>query len=160
MPDTAMHAADLLAELGQALGLPRLTLSAMGTATLVVDDDLAVNLEVDADAGTLWAYAALGEPPAQGREALYARLLQANLFGQGSGGGAVALDAGRNELLIHRGLALEHTDAQGLESALAELIAAARRVRAAWSEAPSGGQAAAPWPGADHPLPLAGLLRA
>lgn len=152
-----MHAADLLAELARSLGLAPLHLSAMDTATLVVDGDLALNFEVDIDGDRLWAYVALGEPPAMDRERLYARLLEANLFGHDSGGGTVALDSARNEVLVCRGFDLEHTDAQDLEPALADLIDAARRLRALWSTAPAP---AAALPGTTLPQHLAALMRA
>jgi hypothetical protein len=138
-----MHADDLLAELAHALQLPTLKLSAWGTASLVVDGELAIDLEHDADAARLVASIALGAPPAAEREALYAKLLAANLYGHGSGGGAVALDTTRGELLLHRAFALEGTDAAALESALAELVAAARELRGEWSAAPAPAAAAA-----------------
>lgn len=155
-----MHASDLLAEWGRSLGLPHLALSELGTAALVVDGELTLNLEHLVDADRLVAWVTLGLAPADGREACFARLLEANLFGQDSGGGAIGLDRGSDELLLSRTFVLDHTDALALESGLSELVDAARRHRAGLQAAP--GDAAATLAAGDAPfeLPFGALLRA
>lgn len=150
-----MNASDLLAELGRTLGLPDLALSGLGTASLVIDGDLTLNLEHEADAGLLVAYLSLGQAPADGRDDCFARLLAANLFGHDSGGGSIGLDRGSDELVLSRSFVLEHTDALGLEAGLAALVDAARRRRADLASAP-----AAPADTAAFELPFGALLRA
>lgn len=141
--ENTMHAPDLVAELAQALQLPALQLSELGTATLVVDGDTAVHLEVDGDADRLLAWISLGAPGATGREARLAQLLAANLFGADTGGGVVGYDSAQDELLLWRAFELEHTDALALEAALADLLAAARRLRDGAAPAPDADTRAA-----------------
>lgn len=124
-----MNAANLLAAWGQALGLPELVLSDLGTAALLIDGTLTLNFEHEADAGRLLLYVSLGAPPVAEREACFARLLQANLFGHGSGGGHIGLDPERDELVLSRQLVLDHADVTALEAAAEALIAAARTLR-------------------------------
>jgi hypothetical protein len=133
-----MNAANLLAAWGQALGLPELALSDLGTAALLIDGTLTLNIEHEDDAGRLLLYVPLGAPPAAEREACFARLLQANLFGHGSGGGHIGLDAQRDELVLSRQLALDNTDLPALEAAIESLLAAARQLRELLAQSPSG----------------------
>ncbi|MBL8331473.1 MAG: type III secretion system chaperone, partial [Rubrivivax sp.] len=127
-----MDASSLIAELGRRIGHADFALSDLGTAALRIDGDLQLNLEHDEDERSLVLYLRLGAPPEHGREALYARLLNANLFGRGSGGGHVGLDPARDELVLSRSLALDHTDGVALEAAVAALVDAARHLRADW----------------------------
>lgn len=149
-----MDAHTLLADFARALGLDALNLSAQGTAALLVDGELTLNIEHEDDARRLLLYLSLGLPPASGREALYERLLTANLLGHGSGGGHIGFDPVRGELLLSRSLALDHTDAPALEAAAEALIGAARSLRA---EVQGGGSGAAAPTGAaattDHGAP-------
>jgi len=126
-----MNAANLLVALGQSLGLPELALSDLGTAALLIDGSLTLNIEHEDDAGRLLLYVPLGTPPVAEREAFFAVLLQANLFGHGSGGGHIGLDPQRDELVLSRQLLLDHTDLPSLEAAVEALIDAARGLREA-----------------------------
>lgn len=129
-----MDAPTLIAALGRSIGFPDFALSELGTAALQVDGRWQLNFEHDADARSLVLYLRLGPVPDRGREALYARLLAANLFGRGSGGGHVGLDEARDELLLSRTLELDATDLPALETAVAALLAAARALREAFDE--------------------------
>ena len=119
-----MHAQDLIALLAARAGLPALKLSSDGTAALVIDDKLTLNLEHDEPAGRLLAYVPLGSLPVQDREAHAVRLLRANLFGRDTGGAVLALDG--DELLLTRTLELEHTDDTRFIAALEALVEAAQ----------------------------------
>ena len=139
-----MNAADLIAELSQRAGLPLLQLSDEGTASLVVDRRTTVNLEHDPAGRRLFAYISLGEPPAAEREPFFAALLAANLFGRGTGGGAIGLDPVNQELLLSRSFDLDLVDYTAFEAALEALVDAAelllaQRAQAAPEPAPPSG---------------------
>lgn len=152
-----MNATDLIAEFAQRAGVPQLQLSDEGTASLVIDGRTTVNLEHDAAARRLFAYVSLGEPPAADREGYYARLLGANLFGHGTGGGTIGLDPAGNEVLLSRALDLDLVDYTAFEAALESLVDAAERLAGELSSAAPAPMAA----GAGYPDPrLAAMLRA
>ncbi len=145
-----MHAQDLLSLLAARAGLPSLQWSRDGTAALVVDQQLTLNLEHDEPGGRLLAYVVLGTLPTADRQAQAVRLLQANLFGSGTGGGHLGLDA--DEVLLSRTLELEHTDETAFVAALEALIDAAQSLREALLAPPAGDD--------KDPMPLDALLRA
>ncbi len=155
-----MNAPDLLAELGRAFGLPHLELSGLGTASLIIDGELTLNLEHMADAGLLMAYLSLGQAPADGREACFAQLLAASLFGRDSGGGTIGLDLASDEIVLSRSFVLEHTDALALEAGLAALVDAARHRRTALASIPVQAHPPIPSDAAAFVLPFGALLRA
>ena len=130
-----MNAADLIAELSQRASLPLLQLSDEGTASLVVDRRTTVNLEHDPVGRRLFAYISLGEPPAVDRESFFARLLAANLFGRGTGGGVIGLDPASPELLLSRSFDLDLVDYTAFEAALEALVDAAELLLSQFAEA-------------------------
>ena len=87
-----MHAQDLIAELGNTLGIP---LRLEDNVCPVIFDNDPVDFELAH--GTLFAVAELGS--AAGREDAYARLLQANFAGQETGGAVISLNDAR--FLLH-----------------------------------------------------------
>lgn len=125
-----MNAPDLIASFAQRIGLPELQLGSEDTARIVIDGGTAIDIEHDAPGRRLFVHTSLGEPPAEGREACYARLLGANLFMLGSGGGAIGLDSTCNELVLSRVIDLDFADPASFEAALDELACAAEGLRA------------------------------
>lgn len=123
-----MHAPDLIALLAHRAGLPALTLSAEGTAALVIDDELTIEFEHDAGGGQLFASALLGALPAQGREAVALELLRAGRFGHDTARAHVGLDG--DELLLTQVFDLELTDETRFLAALDALLDAALGLRA------------------------------
>jgi len=97
MTDTA-H--DLLAAYGQIAGLASLRFDENGCARLLFEDSVAIDLEIDDPAGCIQVYSVLGPVPAGGREPLYRRLLEGNLFGQQTGAAMLAVDPVREEVLL------------------------------------------------------------
>lgn len=69
-----------------------------------------------------FAYISLGEPPAVDRESFFARLLAANLFGRGTGGGVIGLYLADRELLLSRSFDLDLVDYTAFETALEALV--------------------------------------
>ena len=69
-----------------------------------------MNIEPADDGVSLHVYAVVGEVPPGNREAFYAELLSANLFGAGTGGATFAFDRGRNEIVLSRCFRAEAID--------------------------------------------------
>jgi hypothetical protein len=83
---------DLLARLGELLGMGRLQLDAEGALGLNIDGRLTLGVQYDPNRERLLIYADLGPLPAPPiQESLMTRMLQANLFGRLTAGGALAL---------------------------------------------------------------------
>ncbi len=123
-----MNATDLIAEFAQRSRLPSLSLSDEGTARIVIDETLEIDLEHDDVQRQLHLYTSLGQPPLEEREAFYARALAANLFGRATGGATLALDALRGDVLLVRSVDIDTTDITALEAALQSLVDARERL--------------------------------
>lgn len=124
-----MNAPDLLAEFSLRAGIPRLELSESGTARLVIDDTTTVDVEHAEAAGRLFLYSSLGDPPEENREAVFLRLLAANLFGYETGGAIIGYDTLRQEVLVSRALDLDSTEYKDFEAALEDLVDTVERLR-------------------------------
>lgn len=130
---------DLLAEFGRKAGLGSLGLDDQGVCRLSFDGSLIVDLEFDEDAGVLHLYSAVGPVPAGEREAVYQALLSANLFGRETGGATLALDRGRDEIMLCRALVPDHVDFLAFEAVLAAFVDALAGQRERLNSAPVGG---------------------
>ncbi|CAN7238662.1 type III secretion system chaperone [Acidovorax sp. Leaf78] len=162
-----MSTADqLLLDLGQTAGLSQtLRFDAQGCARLVFDTSLAIDFERDDDARVLQVYSVLGPLPAQGREALYRRLLEANLFGAATAGATLAVDGHTQEVVLCRTVDVEETGGPAFVRLVEGFVAVAED----WKKLLlSGGGAESPVPSAGSGLmpggmmsvPLSGFLRA
>jgi hypothetical protein len=90
----------LVEEIGRRIGVA-LALDAAGLARIMIDGELAVDFELDEAGDRLLVCSSLGVVPAGAeREAAFAGLLAANLFGDGLDGASPAFDAERGELLL------------------------------------------------------------
>jgi Tir chaperone protein (CesT). len=116
-----MNTSDLLQELGQKLGLGPLALDDSGNCQLVFDGDLVVELQAPGD-GFISLVATVCPVPADGREALFTDLLEANLLGQGTGGATLALDTALDEVVLCQRLETAQLDNEGFEGALETFI--------------------------------------
>ncbi|HLO75766.1 MAG TPA: type III secretion system chaperone [Magnetospirillum sp.] len=134
-----MSVSDLLAEFGRKAGLGSLGLDGQGVCRLSFDGSLIVDLEFDDGAGVLHLYGTVGPVPAGDREAVYQRLLSANLFGRETGGATLALDGGRDEIVLCRALVPDHLDPLAFEAALAAFVDALEGQREQLKTAPVGG---------------------
>ena len=162
-----MSTADqLLLDLGQTAGLPQpLRFDAQGCARLVFDTRLAIDFERDDDAGVLQVYSVLGPLPAEGREALYQRLLEANLFGSATAGATLAVDGQTREVVLCRTVDVQETGGPAFVRLVERFVAAAedwkKLLLSGASAGPSASPAGAgPAPGAMMGVPMGGFLRA
>lgn len=96
-----MSIEDILKELGSQMGLPNLHLDDNNVCRLVFDKRFTVDIEASPDKKSVHMYSALCELPPEGREELYEALLEANLFGRGTGGAAFGVDKEMNEILLN-----------------------------------------------------------
>src|SRR5262245_42396363 len=101
-----MNIADTLKQLGQDMGIT-LALDENRACRLVFDNRIEVDIEAPENApDTVYFSGAVGIIPASDREAAYRSLLEANLYGRGTGGAVLALDSDYNEIMLQRTLAI------------------------------------------------------
>lgn len=117
-----MNLKDILAELGKQIGLDDVKLDENGLCRLVFDKNYIVDIEEAEDKKTVHIYSPICIIPTEGKEALYATILEANLFGQGTGGATFAIDQNLNEVLLFRTLDIEKTDYQDFANELEEFV--------------------------------------
>ena len=134
----------LVEEIGRRLGVALVPDDA-GMARLMIDSTLAVDFELDDANDRVFVCGTIGILPAgPQREALFAELLAANLFGADLGTCSPALDVERNELLLWFALD-ERDDIEGAVRALEDLVARLEswRGRLVGRAAPAAGAAPA-----------------
>lgn len=117
-----MNIEDILKELGGQMGLPNLKLDSNKVCRLIFDKKYTVDIEASEDLKTVHIYSALCIIPPEGREKLYEVLLEANLFGRGTGGAAFGLDLELGEILLSRTLIMEKTDYQDFVNILESFV--------------------------------------
>lgn len=127
-----MNIRDVLKELGAHMGLDNLKLDENRVCRLVFDKEFAVDIEASEDEKIVHIYAKVVSAPPEKREEFYALLLEANLFGKGTGGSMFALDQTQNDVYLCRALSMDSTDYQDfvniLESFINHLEAWAKKI--------------------------------
>lgn len=145
-----MTAQELLQELGTTLGI-KPEFGNAGTCRLLFDDN-AVDFEAADE--TLFLIAEVGSVPAEGREAVYARLLAANLFGAQTGGATLGLDQDKECVILHRALPLP-CDYPPFEAALEGFVKSLRY----WKEWLALAASAPAAPTKETPVPGQSFMR-
>lgn len=112
---------DVIRKLGEHVGLP-LALDANQTCRLVIDGTIEVDLDADPSGPQLVISGAIGTVPASGQEALFRVLLEANLFGRGTGGAVLALDERFNEIVLSRTLMTDRIHFQDVIEAIEQFV--------------------------------------
>src|SRR5689334_272141 len=90
----------LLSSFGEATGVSGLATEDNGVCVLVFDGGTRVNLMADPLAGDLLSWSSVGELPVGHAAATLRRLMQANLFGQGTRGGTLGLMPDSDEVVL------------------------------------------------------------
>ena len=116
-----MRIEDALEQLGRQIGLA-LKLDDQRSCRLVFDGSTAIDIEAPEDDGTVFLHAAVGIVPATGREAVYALLLEGNLFGRGTGRAVLGVDTDLNEIILHRALDMGTTEYAAFTAALEDFL--------------------------------------
>jgi Tir chaperone protein (CesT) family len=139
-----MDMGGILHELGQRLKLGPLELDEFGLCQLVFDKELAVDIQVLRGEEAVFLTASVCPMPDADREAFFRTLLEANLLGQGTGNGYLAIDPAFEEVVLLRRLEPEHLDVSRLEHELQLFVdvLAAWRGRMQGSQAPADGDRA------------------
>jgi hypothetical protein len=140
-----MDADELLQALGLLMGLPKLRFDSNGCARLSIDGAPALNFE-RSEAGGIHMYSVLSPLPPDGREALYTRLLKANLFGTATKGATLAVDVAHNEVVICRTFPTELATAASFHAMVEGFVDAADE----WEGRLAGAQADAEPRGLSH----------
>lgn len=122
----------LLERLGSALSGVPITADEHGSAGVLLSDGSTIGLQIDSHANDLWLYADLGALPDQ--PGITEELLQMQLFGRHTGGGAIAIGPGQDgseHLVLWRALPITGLDEHSLLDILTRLAVAA----ATWRQA-------------------------
>lgn len=110
--DHAERYALLLRELGRVVHLPDLAADETGYAGLDINGTL-VQLQFNRHTGIVTLFTRLGRVPDQHRAAVNERLLDANLFWQGTRGATIGADIETHEIVIEKEADSSHLDAPG-----------------------------------------------
>jgi Tir chaperone protein (CesT) family len=138
---------DLMTEVGALMDLPQVTElpPEHDYWRVVAADETGIDVDLDRATGRIVLSTALGQPRAQGREALYDMLLAYNGAWRETGGARIGLDEPGGEVVLLFDLAAEGLDAGSLGAVLANL----QEVAALWRRLVArGGPAAAAGDGA------------
>jgi hypothetical protein len=111
----------LVAELGRLVGLADVALDTNGYCCLSFDTHLLVNIEHDADNGSLVLYSYLGVPNGDRLKA-YEALLDANFFWKGTGGATLSLERETGGIVLLDRVSLERTEIAGFQAALGHFV--------------------------------------
>lgn len=125
-----MKHGDLIKELGALMNMPQLALDENGTCQLVFDKCIEVNFEQSPDGQALFLYSVVSAIPPEGREAFYEQLLEANLFGGGTGGATFAVNPDSGEVVLFQTVATETVEF----SAFAKMLESYVDQLQSWSE--------------------------
>ena len=123
------HINDLLQQFTHSIGIADFALDAQGYACLQIDE-LLVNLEHVEHTDTLLLYAVMGTLPTTPNAALYAQLLEANFFFNGTGGATLGLDKGAGMVVLTQALDCTGKTLETFEGCLDRFVNAAQR----WSQ--------------------------
>lgn len=117
-----MNIEDILKELGNQMGLPNLKLDDNKVCRLIFDKKYTVDIEASEDEKIVHVYSAMCIIPPEDREPMYEALLEANLFGRGTGGAAFGVDKEMGEILLSQTLVLDKTDYQDFVNVLESFV--------------------------------------
>ena len=150
-----MDIAEAVKQLGQSMGLP-LQLDQNRACRLIFDGRIEVDIEAPADRpDTVFVSCAVGIVPAGDREAVFQSLLEANLFGRGTGGAVLAVDNEFNEIMLQRTLSMKSIFFQDFVKELEQFVLHA----SAWTEQLAKFSHAKPAAPADAGSTLSSMLR-
>jgi Tir chaperone protein (CesT) family len=120
---------DLIAGMAQQLGLS-MELNDEGACRLVFEDKYTVDIQVqEGQENRFYFVSTVGQAEAP-TEAQLRTLLDANLFGQGTGEAALAYDPDMEEILLQRCFDARYVDLGQLMAALEEFV----NIVASWTE--------------------------
>lgn len=101
-----------------------------GACSLQFDNELTINIEHDKDKGATHAYCLLSNAPATHRDAFFAMLLQAHLFGTATDDCTFGFEPQRDQVILFKNIALAQLDRHSAFAQLESLVQQAWRWRA------------------------------
>ena len=104
------------------MGLPALPLNEDYCARLVFDTKITVDFESDPLSGELFLKCELGALPHSGRETLYRRLLEANLYGQQTLRATLALDPTQQAVVLWRAVFAEELSLTAFQKVVEDFV--------------------------------------
>ncbi len=104
------------------MGLPNLKLDENKVCRLIFDKKFTVDIEASEDEKNVHIYSAICIIPPVDKETLYETLLEANLFGRGTGGSSFGVDLELGEILLSRSVEMEKVDYQDFVNVLEAFV--------------------------------------
>lgn len=104
------------------MGLPNLKLDDNKVCRLIFDKKFTVDIEASEDLKKVHIYSALCTIPPRDKENLFESLLEANLFGRGTGGAAFGVDLEMGEILLSVSMVMDKTDYQDFVNTLESFV--------------------------------------
>lgn len=145
-----MEAQDLIRELAQRLQLPQLELNAQRVCQIILEGEIAVDLEAPEGEDALYLAATIGRvPPTANRELLLGDLLAADLAALAAGNAVHGLDRNRDELLLCLRLDVDTLDGERLAARLMAFADELRQWQGWLEQAALDESGSAAEPGAD-----------
>jgi hypothetical protein len=111
----------LVSDLGKEVGIPELELDEDGYCCLFFDD-VVVNMEWDDENERLLLYTSVGDIPEDGREELFEKLLDANLFWKNTGGATLSIDNGEKRVVMTYELLLANVSFADFKTVLENFV--------------------------------------
>jgi hypothetical protein len=124
----------LLQAIGRLLGLPDLAWDEQHSCTLSFGDDVHLTLYADDERPDLTMYTLLGVLPADAPSAVWRELMEANLFGKGTGGAALGYEPDSQWVYLSRRLPTEGLNAQQWLGEIQAFVSACRQWQSRWSQ--------------------------
>ena len=148
---------ELLAELGATLGIEGVELDDNGLCCLRIDSEILIYVEEVTERHAAILYSPVGVLPEEKKEALFERLLGAQLFGREIGEGcSFGLLDESGEILLNRVLSLDKLDGSGFYEAVNQMANWADYWTKRLGEDASEEREQGPLPGTetDHLIPI------
>lgn len=109
---SAMTTDEMIQALRRETGLPSLHIDPNNLCRLIFQDETIVNVEAPSGSEVVFLHSPVAKLPPDGREAWFAELLSANLFGRDTGDASLGLDAPMEEILLFQKINLSKIEAQ------------------------------------------------
>jgi len=130
------HVNGLLREIGHAGATGPLTLDEKNVCSLLVDDELECNIELDGDQGWLYVFSPFMRPPTNDLVDFLANLLRANLFGLDTDGGHLGLCDRTGLVVYSRRYKPDTLDGVAFRQAFDAFVATVQDLKATFASPP------------------------
>ncbi len=89
---------------------------------LIFDENLEVDIEKSTEEDSFWMHAVVSRISLENKASFYETLLEANLFGMGTGNAYFGLDLNREEILLFTKISLKNLDYHTFEKNIEEFV--------------------------------------